>query len=337
MSSLGLRREALQQLAALLAGVTSVCVIAAATLLTLAPWGIESDDMLANVRSAFFGFKIGDVTVSLSSLVLALSFFAAALFATRTVQRWLERKFLPHTHLDTGLRNSIRTSIGYVGFIVAAAVGFGSLGLSFEKLAIVAGALSVGIGFGLQSIVNNFVSGLILLWERAIRVGDWVVVGDEQGYVRRINVRSTEIETFDRATMIVPNSNLITGVVKNWVSGDKVGRIKVPVAVNLVADPEVVRETLIQTAKAQDLVEKIPAPTVMFISMSDASLKFELVCFVSDVEKSARVKSDLYFAIHARFKAAGIGISPPAAPPVPPAVVNISGLEKLGALLDSKS
>ena len=337
MSSLGLRREALQQLAALLAGVTSVCVIAAATLLTLAPWGIESDDMLANVRSAFFGFKIGDVTVSLSSLVLALSFFVAALFATRTVQRWLERKFLPHTHLDTGLRNSIRTSIGYVGFIVAAAVGFGSLGLSFEKLAIVAGALSVGIGFGLQSIVNNFVSGLILLWERAIRVGDWVVVGDEQGYVRRINVRSTEIETFDRATMIVPNSNLITGVVKNWVSGDKVGRIRVPVAVNLVADPEVVRETLIQTAKAQDLVEKIPAPTVMFISMSDANLKFELVCFVSDVEKSARVKSDLYFAIHARFKAEGIGISPPAAPPAPPAVVNISGLEKLGALLDSKS
>ena len=317
--------------------MTSVCVIAAATLLTLAPWGIESDDMLANVRSAFFGFKIGDVTVSLSSLVLALSFFVAALFATRTVQRWLERKFLPHTHLDTGLRNSIRTSIGYVGFIVAAAVSFGSLGLSFEKLAIVAGALSVGIGFGLQSIVNNFVSGLILLWERAIRVGDWVVVGDEQGYVRRINVRSTEIETFDRATMIVPNSNLITGVVKNWVSGDKVGRIRVPVAVNLVADPEVVRETLIQTAKAQDLVEKIPAPTVMFISMSDANLKFELVCFVSDVEKSARVKSDLYFAIHARFKAEGIGISPPAAPPAPPAVVNISGLEKLGALLDSKS
>ncbi len=337
MSSLGLRREALQQLAVLLAGVASVCVIVAATLLILAPWGIESDDMLANVRSAFFGFKIGDVTISLSTMVLALALFAAALFTTRTVQRWLERKFLPQTQLDTGLRNSIRTSIGYVGFILAAAVGFGTLGLSFEKLAIVAGALSVGIGFGLQSIVNNFVSGLILLWERAIRVGDWVVVGDEQGYVRRINVRSTEIETFDRATMIVPNSNLITGVVKNWVRDDKVGRIKIQVSVNLVADPEVVREALIQAAKAQDLVEKIPAPMVMFLSMSDAMLKFELVCFVCDVEKAARVKSDLYFAIHARFKAQDIGISPPAAPPAPPAIVNISGLEKLGPLLAPKS
>ncbi|MDB5640692.1 MAG: MscS Mechanosensitive ion channel, partial [Hyphomicrobiales bacterium] len=276
MSSLGMRRESLQQLAVLLAGVTSVCVVVTAILLILAPWGIESDDMLTNFRSAFFGFKIGDVTISLSSIALALVFFAAALFATRTVQRWLERKLLPHTQLDTGLRNSIRTSIGYVGFVVAAAVGFGTLGLSFEKLAIVAGALSVGIGFGLQSIVNNFVSGLILLWERAIRVGDWVVVGDEQGHVRRINVRSTEIETFDRATMIVPNSNLVTGVVKNWVRGDKVGRIKIPVAVNLVADPEKVRETLIETAKAHELVERIPAPNVMFISMSETLLKFEL-------------------------------------------------------------
>ena len=336
MTSLGLRRESLEQLAVLLAGVTSVCIVTAAILLVLAPWGIESDDMLANVRSAFFGFKIGEVTISLSSIALALILFAAALFATRTLQRWLERKLLPHTQLDTGLRNSIRTSVGYVGFILAAALGFGYLGLSFEKLAIVAGALSVGIGFGLQSIVNNFVSGLILLWERAIRVGDWVVLGDEQGYVRRINVRSTEIETFDRATMIVPNSNLVTGVVKNWVRGDKVGRIKTPVAVNLLADPEKVRSILIETAKAQELVEKIPAPSVMFISMNDNMLKFELVCFVSDVEKSARVKSELNFAIHARFQAEGIGISPPAAPPAPPAIVNISGLEKLGVLLETK-
>jgi small-conductance mechanosensitive channel len=336
MSSLGLRRESLQQLAVLLAGVSIVCIVISGILLILAPWGIESDDMLGNVRSAFFGFKIGDVTISLSNIALALILFAVALFATRTVQRWLERRLLPHTQLDTGLRNSIRTSVGYFGFIVAIALAFGYLGLSFEKLAIVAGALSVGIGFGLQSIVGNFVSGLILLWERAIRVGDWVVLGDEQGYVRRINVRSTEIETFDRATMIVPNQNLVTGVVKNWVRGDKVGRIKTPVSVNLLADPEKVRAVLIETAKEQELVEKIPAPSVMFISMNDNMLKFELVCFVTDVEKSARVKSELNFAIHARFQAEDIGISPPAPPPTPPAVVNIGGLEKLGALLETR-
>jgi small-conductance mechanosensitive channel len=304
-------------------------------LLVLAPWGIESDDMLTNFRAAFFGFKVGDVTISLSSIVFALLAFGLGLFVTRTLQRWLEGSFLPRTQLDTGLRNSIRTSVGYLGFVLAAALALGYLGLSFEKLAIVAGALSVGIGFGLQSIVSNFVSGLILLWERAIRVGDWVVLGEEQGYVKRINVRSTEIETFDRATMIVPNSNLVTGVVKNWVRSDKVGRIRIPISVNLEAEPEHVRDVLIEVAKGQDLVVKIPAPNVMFVAMTENSLKFELVCFVSDVEKSARVKSDLHFAIYARFKQTGIGISPPAAPPVPPAIVNIGGLERLGEIFES--
>jgi small-conductance mechanosensitive channel len=326
MSSLGLRRESLEQLGVLLAGVATVSLTAAAVLLVLAPWGIESDDMLANLRSAFFGFKIGDVTISLASIALALFFFAVVLFVTRTVQRWLEKKLLPHTQLDTGLRNSIRTSIGYVGFIVAVAISLGYLGFSFEKLAIVAGALSVGIGFGLQSIVNNFVSGLILLWERAVRVGDLVVLGEEQGYVRRINVRSTEIETFDRVTMIVPNSNLVTGVVKNWVRGDKIGRIKIPVAVNLEADPEHVRTVLIDVAKQHEMVEKLPAPNVMFIAMTESLLKFELICFVGDVEKAGRVKSDLHFAIHARFKIENINISPPAAPAP---IIHIDGLDTL--------
>ena len=110
-----------------------------------------------------------------------------------------------------------------------ASIAFTYLGLSLERLTIVAGALSVGIGFGLQSIVNNFISGLILLWERPIRVGDLVVVGDGEGYVRRINVRSTEIQTFDRSTLIVPNSNLISGIVRNRVRNDRVGRVLVSV------------------------------------------------------------------------------------------------------------
>lgn len=147
--------------------------------------------------------------------------------ARRAASNIGSRRDICRIPIDTGLRNSIKTSLGYVGFITAVALALGYLGLSFDKLAIVAGALSVGIGFGLQSIVSNFVSGLILLWERAIRVGDWIVVGDEQGFVRRINVRSTEIETFDRAMMIVPNSNLVTGVVKNWVRTDRVGRLKI--------------------------------------------------------------------------------------------------------------
>ena len=331
LSSLGLRRESLDQLAVLLTGLAHLGLIVTATMLALAPWGIESDDMTSSLRAAFFGFKVGEVTVSLSSIIIAVVLFGVAWGLTRGLQRWLETSLMPHTQLDTGLRNSIRTSISYVGFVVAAAISLGYLGLSFDKIAIVAGALSVGIGFGLQSIVNNFVSGLILLWERAIRVGDWIVVGDEQGYVRRINVRSTEIETFDRATMIVPNLNLVTGVVKNWVRTDKVGRIKVPVAVNITADPEKVRDTLIACARTHELVIKIPAPTVFFLAMADNMLKFELVCFVADVETSGRVKSDLNFEIFRQFREAGFDLLIQAAAPTP---VSIVGLDRLEAVLD---
>jgi small-conductance mechanosensitive channel len=249
--------------------------------------------------------------------------------ATRAVRRWLETKYLPQTQMDAGLRNSIDTIVGYVGFMFALALALAHVGLNFEKLAIVAGALSVGIGLGLQSVVNNFVSGLILLGERAVRVGDWIVVGDQQGFVRRINVRSTEIETFDRSTVIVPNSNLITGVVKNWVRTDRVGRLKIPLAVNHHADPEAVRELLIGAARAHDLVMKLPAPQVQFTGMEPSGLTFDLLCFVQDVETSARVRSDLNFDIFRRLKEANIAI--PAATAA--TVVNINGLDRLEQLL----
>ena len=164
-----------------------------------------------------------------------------------------------------------------------------------QKLALVAGGLSVGIGFGLQTIANNFVSGLILLWERGIRVGDWVVVGTDQGFVRRINARATEIETFDRATLIVPNSNFVTGVVKNWVHTDRVGRIIIAVNVAYESDVEEVREILIAAAKAQDTVLAIPAPTVQFAEFGDWALKFNLICFVDDIELAERARSDMNF------------------------------------------
>ena len=315
-ATIGLRRESLRQIAILLRGAAHVAILLVAALLALAPWGVESDDMIGNLRAAFFGFKVGDVTISLSAVLIALVLFALAVAATRVLQSWLEREYLPTTQLDVGLRNSIRTSVGYVGFILALAIASAQVGMSFDKLAIVAGALSIGVGFGLQSIVNNFVSGLILLWERAIRVGDWVVVGDEQGYVRRINVRSTEIETFDRATMIVPNSNLVTGVVKNWLRTDRVGRIKIPVSVAMAAEPDQVRALLLECAKGQELALEFPAPQVMFVAMAESTLRFELICFISDVEKSQKVRSDLNFAIFRRFREAHIDLSPPPAAPV---------------------
>ncbi len=251
--------------------------------------------------------------------------FAVTLAAAQGLRRWLDGSFLPSTRLDMGLRNSIGSSVGYAGFILAASVALARVGLGFEKLALIAGGLSLGVGLGLQSVVNNFVSGLILLWERAIRVGDWVVMGDDQGYVKRINVRSTEIETFDRATMIVPNSNLVTGVVKNWLRDNKVGRIKIALAPHSGVDPEKIRDIMLAAARAQEGVLRIPAPQVMFVGMEAAQFRFELWCFVEDVEQATRVRSDLHFDLHKRLADAGVNMAAAAAAPT---IVQVRGLEK---------
>ena len=195
VNRVGLQRNSLELLGVVLSGALRLAFFLVAIVAALAPWGLQQADVPFNLRAAFFGFKVGDVVVSPASIIVAIAIFGLIWAAVHTLQRWLDGRLLPHTGLDAALRNSITTSLGYVGFILAAGFAFGYLGLSFDKLAIVAGALSVGIGFGLQSIINNFVSGLILLWERAVRVGDWIIVGGDQGFVRRINIRSTEIET----------------------------------------------------------------------------------------------------------------------------------------------
>ncbi|WP_255608885.1 DUF3772 domain-containing protein [Methylosinus sp. Sm6] len=328
VSGFGARPESLGPFALLLSGVASLALYGFALFVALVPYGFQSDDILGNLKSAYSGFKIGEVVISPSGMATALALFALTYGATRALRRWLDQRFLPLTRLDKGLRHSIGASVGYAGFIVALSVALSELGLGLERLAIVAGALSVGIGFGLQSIVGNFVSGLILLWERAIRVGDWVVVGDEQGYVKRINVRSTEIETFDRATMIVPNSNLVSGVVKNWLRNDRIGRIKIALAPHAGVDPEEIRAILFAAARAHDGVLRIPAPSVMFLSMEQTAFRFELWCYVEDVEQSTRIKSDLHFDIFRRLAEAGVTVAPPAPPPT---VVKLAGFEPFAA------
>ncbi len=324
----GLRRRSLQQIAVVVDGVARVVLILAAALLALAPWGVESRDLLSSMRAAFFGVQVGDITISLAGIVVALLIFGLGIAATRIVQRWLETAFLPATDLDAGLRNSIKTAFGYLGFFIAAALALSSLGLGLERIALVAGALSVGIGFGLQSIVNNFVSGLILLWERPIRVGDLIVVGDGEGYVRKISVRSTEIETFDRSTIIVPNSNLISGVVRNRVRGDRTGRVVLPVSVLRNQDPVRAAELLAACAADHPDLLKEPASRVNFKKIGDTWLEFDLIAFVADVDNQARVHSELNFAVFKRLTDEGF------IPPMGPPSLNVGGLTSVEAALE---
>jgi potassium-dependent mechanosensitive channel len=191
----------------------------------LLQWGFSGPDIRDWLVRLFFGFEIGSIRISIVRILIGIGLFVAVVFVTRLVQRRLRENVLIAPRMDPGIANSIDTAVGYAGTGLAAVMAVSYAGFNITNLAIVAGALSVGIGFGLQSIVNNFVSGLILLIERPIKVGDWVVIGSEQGTVRSISVRSTEIETFDRASLIVPNSELITGRVLNWTHRSALGRV----------------------------------------------------------------------------------------------------------------
>ncbi|HLK17164.1 MAG TPA: mechanosensitive ion channel domain-containing protein, partial [Fimbriimonadaceae bacterium] len=162
-----------------------------------------------------------------------------------------------------------------------------------------------------QSVVSNFVSGLILLAERSIRVGDWVVVKNEEGFVRRISIRATEIETFDRASVIIPNQEFITGVVKNWTHGSTVGRITMKVRVTFDTDVASVRELLFACATKHRQVLQRPPPAVYLIGFGDIGMDFELRCFISNIEQSWSVRNDLYMEVLRQFRDAGIKIPAP--------------------------
>jgi potassium-dependent mechanosensitive channel len=271
-------------------------------------WGFSGADIRDWFKSLFFGIEVGQFRISLARILIGIVLFIVLLFATRLLQRWLREKALQQTRMDPGIANSVDTVVGYVGVSLAALLAVSYAGVDITNLAIVAGALSVGIGFGLQSIVNNFVSGLILLIERPIKVGDRIVVGDQQGLVRRISVRATEIETFDRASLIVPNSELITGRVLNWTHRDSLGAVNVKVGVGYDSDPEQVLAILKKCADDHPDVLRTPAPMAFFDNFGDSALMFTLRISLPDIAQAARVQSDLRTAILKALRAAEIEI-----------------------------
>jgi potassium-dependent mechanosensitive channel len=305
--SLGIDPRTLGLSGALLSALIRVILIATSFLLIIGPWEVSTADLFDTVRNIPFGFKIGEIRVSFQAILAAILVLVLLLVFMRIIQRWLERELLPRTGLEPSLQLSIVTIFGYVGAITAIALALSGLGFDLQKIALIAGALSVGIGFGLQSIVSNFVSGLILLTERPIRVGDSIVVKGEEGWVRRVRVRATEIETFDRASVIIPNSEFITGVVKNWTRANRLGRIVVKVGVSYETDPDRVRDILTDIANAHPQIVQTPPPAAYLVAFGETQLEFELRCVVAEVEKGLSVRSELHYAIIQKFREAGIG------------------------------
>lgn len=271
-------------------------------------WGADTTDLSSAWRTISEGFKIGDVVISPLDFFSFLMVFSIGYVLTRIIQGVLRRSVLPVTGLDSGGQAAIHAGVGYVGIILAAMLAISATGLDLSNLAIVAGALSVGIGFGLQNIVNNFVSGIILLIERPIKAGDWVELASGSGYVKQVNVRSTEIQTFDRASLFVPNSELISGAVTNWTHSDMNGRLIVPIGVAYGTDLKQVEAILIEIAKAQTMLLRRPAPYVLLRRFGADAVEFEIRAVLRDVNWILNVTSDINFEIARRFAEAGIEI-----------------------------
>ncbi len=289
-----------------------------AGVLLLPLWGFGAEETGIWLARIFRGVQIGSFTFSLFNILMAIGLFLAILAVTRLLQRGMERHFLPNITQDQGVRDALKTGVGYLGIVIAALIGISTLGLDLTNLALVAGALSVGIGFGLQNVVNNFVSGLILLIERPIKQGDWVIIGSHEGTVKKVNVRSTEVETFQRASVIIPNADLISSPVTNWTHKNIQGRVDIAVGVAYGSDVEKVRSILLEIGRSHPDVLQYPEPYVLFQNFGNSSLDFELRCYLKDIGNYLRVPSDLRFAIDKAFHENDIEI------PFPQRVVHLA-------------
>jgi len=265
-----------------------------------------SDDVIVTIQNWFMqGFEIGNLTVNPVRILFAIVLFSLVYVASGWLKSNIDKKWLIKADIDRGARETIVTIIGYLGVTIALLVGLSVAGVTFTNLAIIAGALSVGIGFGLQNIVNNFVSGLILLFERPIKRGDWIVVGNTEGYVKKISIRSTQIQTFDRSDVIVPNSDLISNQVTNWMLYDQSGWLRVPIGVAYGSDTQKVKNILLELANSHEEViknnDEYPI-SALFLGFGDSSLNFELRCHIRNIDKRLSVLSDLNYKLDAMFR-----------------------------------
>ncbi|SIQ97686.1 Small-conductance mechanosensitive channel [Rhizobium sp. RU33A] len=274
--------------------------------LILMSWGFQPRDLQLWLFNLFTEINVGTIRISIFGILGGILLFAAGLFVTRWFQKWLDGNVMARSHIDGGVRNSVKTGVGYLGTGIAGIIGISAAGIDLSSLALVAGALSLGIGFGLQNIVSNFVSGLILLVERPFKVGDHVITGVNEGIVKRISVRATEIETFRRQSIIVPNSELINAPLGNWTHRNRMQRSEVPVSVAYDADPQEVIDVLLAVVNERSDVLRNPEPHVEFLRFGASSLDFELRFHLADIADGLRVRNEVRIEILRRFRARDI-------------------------------
>lgn len=249
--------------------------------------------------------------------VLAVLMFLAILYLLRLFRGWLVPKILNRLKLRPSSQESLTAALSYISVLVAMLVGLSVFGVNLRSLGLLVSALSVGLGFGLQHIVNNFISGILIMFERPFRIGDWIVVNDKEGIVYKINIRSTELETFDRAIVIIPNADIISGQLINWTLTDAGGRIAIDVGVGYDSDLNKVLKTALDIAKSDPRVLTDPAPSAIVTEFADSAINIRLRCYLGNILERSYVKSDLMIRLQQAFAENGIDI------PFPQRVVQV--------------
>ncbi len=306
---LGLKGSSIDQFGVLLSGILRLVIAVLALGMLLSPFGAGNVETLFGRLGALAqGFNFGGVTISPGALIRGILVLFAGLALVKTFMRWLDQRYLPATDLDGSGRNSISLVARYVGIALVGIWALASLGIGIERIAILLSALSVGIGFGLQAITQNFVSGLILLAERPIKIGDLVRVGTDEGDVKRISVRSTEIELPDHSTLIVPNSELITKTVLNKTLSNPLGRLQIQFSVPIEADADKVRVIVLESYASEDAVLRDPAPSVFIDSILDGRIFFNSFAHVATPRAAYGARSNAYATLLRRFREEGIQI-----------------------------
>lgn len=254
-------------------------------------------------------FDLGNSHISLSTIIYFFFAFFLLVFVAGRTKRLLVNNLLAKANIEVGARASIGTITRLIILTIGSIMIVESAGIDMSALSLLAGALGVGIGFGLQNITNNFISGIIILFEKPIKVGDRIEVGDVQGDVISISFRATQILTNDNISIIVPNSEFISSKVINWSHNNRNIRFRIPVGVSYKEDPKHIKEILLGVADKNEHVLKNPIPAVLFDEYGDSSLNFYLAVWTSThTDKPRILKSELYFEIFRRFKEENVEI-----------------------------
>lgn len=293
-------------------GLAQASVGLLAVLLIYGALAGNSFELFGQLQQIPSHLRWGEVQISPLAIIQGIALFLLGATLIHVLKRWLAERFFPATMLDAGVQASLISLLGYAAYVALFAMALSVIGVGFERVTWIASALSVGIGFGLQAIVQNFVSGLILLAERPVKVGDWVSLSGVEGDIRRINVRATEIQMGDRSTVIVPNSELVTKMVRNITYADSLGRLQFKLTLPLGTSAPAVRDTILQVLKTQPNVLHTPEPGVSIDDITSDGIIFSATAFVSSPRLASRTRSAVLYATLEALEQAGIALSNPA-------------------------